>query len=181
MAEEVRETEIPNVKDEYEQLIIEIVNAIGINDDKKNTLIEKMMNFKKSDKYILTNNTDIKAKIEQLKEADKEFAGLKIKVQAQYSDLVELWETMTTNLVELQGKIILENISATDCTGLIDSVISALDKKLTLMSSILDDHNKSKTPNGNSTIGATNEGSRKYYFNKYMKYKNKYLKLRELI
>jgi hypothetical protein len=83
----------------------------------------------------------------------------------------QAWDDSMKQVARLQGLIILRKISNNDCDGLIKSLLDAFDTKLQAVNELLSSDLRANK-DGKQVGGSGND-----YLVKYLKYKNKYLKL----
>ena len=85
-----------------------------------------------------------------------------------YKDAIKLsWDKTISTLGKLQGLVILKKISSNDCKPVIETLLAAIDKKISVVNEILE---QNITQTGGNNINT--------FKNKYLKYKMKYLNLK---
>ena len=175
----------------YETYIDDILTVLNITDTDDIKNLKAELNFSDTTKYELMaafTNPEFTNKLTKLKEADKSI----IELEAKYEDIFDdkdvktLWNGLLQKLASLQVYIIIKSIrkSGEKCSEIVQAFSSALDKKMSFVNDILSQNiEEQMTPKKTETIkisslkGGTNYIS-SYY--KYIKYKNKYLKLKNI-
>jgi len=152
-----------------------IITALGItNNEMKEGIIKKMSDFDQKSKYKIISDGKLKEYVQNLLEADKQLhdlvkeEGVLHSFYSKSDKNKKTWEESMEQVARLQGLIILRKISHNDCDGLIKSLLGAFDTKLKAVNTILESDLNHKDQAG---------GSGNDYLVKYLKYKNKYLKL----
>ena len=170
--------------DGYEEKIRRIIGALGL--ENEDEILEHLRNLT-SDKYELIQG--IEAKLVQLLEADAELKQL---LERKSIDR-NIYEEFFKNLAKLQGRILVRRIHKADTSDQIaQELITAFDNKIKAINELLN-HEKNTEPTEVSpqepiTAATTPQpaaadaaagagGNEKKYYEKYLKYKNKYLKL----
>ena len=163
-------TEIPG----YSDLIKRIADKLNIAD--KQQFTTEMKKYDKSNQYSILNNKQLQ---DAMLSADEAFSNL-IKVNgALYpyeSNIRTNWDNLSNSLGQLQALSILSKISPSDCGPVIDALVKAFDTKIKSVNSILAERNAAPISGAN----AIKKGgySDLIYKNKYLKYKQKYLQLK---
>lgn len=146
--------------------IEQIVNALIDNTDRnneliRNKLIEEFKNYKTNDKLSFIKNTEIH--LDKLIEADIEIEKLKTQMENKGGYDVESWNKLMEGLSKLQ---VLSLINKTaNCKETTDAIITALNEKINRVNEVLE---KNLQTGGNI----------KSYKHKYLKYKSKYLRIK---
>ena len=153
-----------------------IITALGITDENMKMRIEDdMKKFDEKSKYKIISDTKLKDNINQLLIADNKLhdlvnnGGILNSFYTKNGENKQKWDSAMEQVARLQGLIILRKISYNDCDGLIKTLLGAFNNKLAVVNNLLASDLESKK----TLIG----GSDNDYLVKYLKYKNKYLKL----
>ena len=173
-----------NLGSEFIVYIDSILKALNINEDREitNKIVEEMKSFNDNAKYKIINDTLLHNNVAKLIEADTNlndvFNRSDIQNRIKDKDGVKTeWQKTMSQIARLQGLIILRKISENDCDGLIKSLLGAFNQKLEAVNQVLaSDLKQSGQASDNNRIqtGGTNNN-----YLKYLKYKNKYLRLRK--
>jgi hypothetical protein len=163
-----------NLGKQFMAYVETIITALGITDENMKQKIEEEMSiFDEKSKYKIISDIALKENVKLLLDADEKLHNLVKEGGILHSfydkrDNKEVWEKSMEQVARLQGLIILRKISHNDCDGLIKSLLGAFDTKLKAVNTILESDLNHKEQAG---------GSGNDYLVKYLKYKNKYLKL----
>jgi hypothetical protein len=186
----------------YETYIDEILKVLDIKDPTDvSSLKGELLKFSDPTKYQLItafNKPTFIAKIDGLKEADKKIIELKERYDyiLNDDDIKKSWDALLQKLTKLQVYIIIKSIrkSGEKCSEIVQAFSEALDTKMGMVNKILstnieEQKGLSKTAAEisegvvkNPLLRTTQKGGNNtslYY--KYIKYKNKYLRLKELL
>jgi hypothetical protein len=162
-----------NLGKKFIEYIDEIITALGITDTSIKQKIKKdMENFDQKSKYKIISDVELQKNVKLLLKADNELnnlvkaGGILESFYIKKDENKKAWENSMEQVARLQGLIILRKISQNDCDGLIKSLLGAFNTKLKAVNTVLDSDLKSQAG-----------GSDNDYLVKYLKYKNKYLKL----
>ena len=153
---------LENINDYIEQ----IVNALIDNTDSNNQQIRKKLindfeKYTKIEKLSFIKNTE--TYLGDLIEADKGIEQLKDTMKSTGGYDPEKWNKLMEGLSKLQ---VLSLINKTvDCKETTDAIINALNKKIELVNGVIEE---------NLQTG----GNIKSYKHKYLKYKSKYLRIK---
>jgi hypothetical protein len=155
----------------FSDYIRTILSTLGIdNTTGTNILNEMEQKFDDKNKYELVNNSQIQTSIQKLITSDQEINNL-IQPGGElfiYKDAIKsTWDRTIATLGKLQGLVILKKISSNDCKPVIESLLAAIDKKISVVNEILE---QNITQTGGNNINT--------FKNKYLKYKMKYLNLK---
>jgi hypothetical protein len=141
--------------------------AVGFTDDVIASKFQSFLDeFSKEDKFKLINETD--KYVISLETVDNELKGLTIGSGslAQYMDQIQdNWYTMNEQLAQLQILSLIQRKE--DCSGVIKELLNILSRKIETVNGIL-----------KQNLGISSDLQTK---KKYLKYKNKYLSLKNLI
>lgn len=155
----------------FSDYITNILAALGIDKDTGNAILNEMQTkFDDKTKYELVNNPDIQSSIQKLITSDQEINNLiqpggELEI---YKDAIQsTWNKTIATLGKLQGLVILKKISSNDCKPVIESLLAAIDKKISVVNEILEQN-----------IAQTGGNNINTFKNKYLKYKMKYLNLK---
>ena len=148
-----------------------ILITLGINAETSISILNEMeQKFDDKTKYELVNNPQIQSSIQKLITSDQEINNL-IQPDGElfiYKDAIKTtWDKTLSTLGKLQGLVILKKISSNDCKPVIESLLAAIDKKISVVNEILE---QNITQTGGNNINK--------FKNKYLKYKMKYLNLK---
>lgn len=161
-----------NLGEQFMKYIDNIITALGITDTNiKQRIEEEMKKFDQKSKYKIISDSALKKNVSQLLRADEELNKLvrtngTLRSFYDKQENKKAWENSMEHVARLQGLIILRKISQNDCDGLIKNLLGAFDTKLKAVNTVLESDLKSQAG-----------GSDNDYLVKYLKYKNKYLKL----
>ena len=163
------QVEIPKIPG-FEKFIEKILDTLQIDQESINDIIADMdSKFNRSDKYKILNNP----KINELLKADEELQKLEAKLEPYYNDIKDQWNLMMKNLGKLQTFIFLKKIEPSNCGPIINEIITALNTKINTVNEILEENIKS----ANNQTGGNTESFKQ----KYIKYKLKYLNIKNNI
>ena len=171
-----------------------IMNALGITDDvMKKKIEEEMRNFDKKSKYKIISDSELQTNVKRLIDADEKLQKLVNEegiLHSFYTKNIEnkqAWDESMEQVARLQGLIILRKISHNDCDGLIKSLLGAFDTKLQAVNELLSsdlkadkDGKQTTSPVQDKPLSDQDQDQQfggSDYLVKYLKYKNKYLKL----
>jgi hypothetical protein len=164
-----------NLGQEFIVYINSILTALNINSDSNlaDKILHEMRVLDDKAKYKIISDAALKDNVSKLLEADRNlinvFTSSTIQNRIKNKDDVKKeWNTTMGNFAKLQGLIILRKISENDCDGLIKSLLGAFNKKLEAVNQVL------ASDLTHDQAGGTNNN-----YLKYLKYKNKYLRLRK--
>jgi hypothetical protein len=161
-----------NLWKQFIEYIDEIITALGITDTSIKQKIKKDMEiFDQKSKYKIISDSALQKNVVKLLEADRKLNDLVktggiLKTFYDKQENKDAWDNSMKQVARLQGLIILRKISQNDCDGLIKNLLGAFDTKLKAVNTVLESDLKSQAG-----------GSDNDYLVKYLKYKNKYLKL----
>lgn len=162
-----------NLGEQFMKYIDNIINALGITDiNIKQRIEEEMKKFDQKSKYKIISDSALKTNVSKLLKADEELnklvktGGILQSFYSKNTNNKTAWENSMEQVARLQGLIILRKISQNDCDGLIKNLLGAFDTKLKAVNTVLE-----------SDLRSQAGGSDNDYLVKYLKYKNKYLKL----
>tara|TARA_B110000971_G_C19987118_1_gene490133 strand:- start:424 stop:945 length:522 start_codon:yes stop_codon:yes gene_type:complete len=149
----------------------QIIVTLGIDEPIRQQIIDMMTTLDDKSKYKIISDTGLKTNVDQLLEADKTLNdlvrnGVLKTFYEKGGDNKVAWDDAMSQVARLQGLIILRKISQNDCDSLIKTLLGAFNQKLQAVNTVL-------TSDLNSQAG----GADNNYLVKYLKYKNKYLKL----
>lgn len=158
---------------EFLKYIDDIIKALGITDPNiKDKIKNEMVNFDDKSKYKIISDTELNLNVKKLIDADNKLnnlvkaGGILHPFYIKKNENKTAWENSMEQVARLQGLIILRKISQNNCDGLIKNLLGAFDTKLKAVNTVLESDLKSQAG-----------GSDNDYLVKYLKYKNKYLKL----
>jgi hypothetical protein len=156
-----------------------IFKALGFTDDIIASKFQSFIDgFSKEDKYKLIYETE--KYVDSLEVADNELSGLTTGSLAQYMDQIKVnWESMNEQLAQLQILSLIQRKE--DCSGVIKELLNILGKKIETVNGILK-QNLGISSEINPSVNAQEQNlSSSSAQKKYLKYKNKYLALKNLI
>jgi hypothetical protein len=176
--------------EEFLKYVGKIISNLGIEGEYAEQITKQMVALNDASKFKIINDTELRKHLEALETADKELHALVNNDGVLHnfytngvSDNKKAWDESMKQIAILQGLIILRKISQNDCDGLIRNLLKSFDTKLTAVNELLSSDLKADkdgkhvdsptTDNGQDQEG----GSGNDYLVKYLKYKNKYLKL----
>lgn len=174
--------------EEFTKYVAKIISNLGIEGDYADQIKNQMGALNEASKFKIINDTELRKHLEALEKADKELHALVNNDGVLHnfytngvSDNKKAWDESMKQIAILQGLIILRKISQNDCDGLIRNLLKSFDTKLSAVNQLLssdlkadkDGKHVDSTDNGQDQEG----GSGNDYLVKYLKYKNKYLKL----
>lgn len=161
-----------SVKSTFSQRMIQIMDAIGINNEQiKAQIISGFDKYTDENKIKIIDN--IGNKIQPLLKADNDLRRVLETGLRNYGVNDEV-EEMKAKLAELQGLVILKKINENDCDEVIKSLVAAINNKITVVNDFLK-NNLSDQKVQNVQIGGSLDELK--YKSKYLKYKSKYLNL----
>jgi len=147
-----------------------IINAIGFSDESINSQFQSFINqFSDEDKFKLINQTE--KYVSSLEQVDKELLLLTTgdgSLSKYMNQIQTNWNSMNEQFVQLQILTIIQKKE--DCSGVIKQLLNILGKKIETVNSVLRENLGISESKG----GSTNQE----YIKKYLKYKNKYLSLK---
>ena len=148
-----------------------IFSALGFTDDVIARKFQSFLDeFSKEEKFKLINETE--RYVTSLEIVDNELKGLSIGSLAQYmTQIKNNWDTMNEQFAQLQILSLIQRKE--DCSGVIKELLNILSKKIETVNGIL----KSNLGISSEIQMQSDSQSKK----KYLKYKNKYLSLKNLI
>lgn len=148
-----------------------IFSALGFTDDVIASKFQSFLDeFSKEEKFKLINETE--RYVTSLEIVDNELKGLSIGSLAQYmTQIKNNWDTMNEQFAQLQILSLIQRKE--DCSGVIKELLNILSKKIETVNGIL----KSNLGISSEIQMQSDSQSKK----KYLKYKNKYLSLKNLI
>jgi hypothetical protein len=181
--------------DDFTKYVAKIISNLGIVGDNETEITKQMESLNNASKFKIINDTKLRAHLEALETADKQLHALVNnggELHNFYNGVSgnkEAWDESMKQIAILQGLIILRKISQNDCDGLIKNLLKSFDTKLKAVNELLSsdlkadkDGKQTTSPDQNTTspvkdttLEGQNGGSD--YLVKYLKYKNKYLKL----
>jgi hypothetical protein len=156
-----------------------IFKALGFTDEIIASKFQSFIDgFSKEDKYKLIYETE--KYVDSLEVADNELSGLTTGSLAQYMDQIKVnWESMNEQLAQLQILSLIQRKE--DCSGVIKELLNILGKKIETVNGILK-QNLGISSEINPSVNAQEQNlSSSSAQKKYLKYKNKYLALKNLI
>jgi len=156
-----------------------IFKALGFTDEIIASKFQSFIDgFSKEDKYKLIYETE--KYVGSLEVADNELRGLTTGSLAQYMDQIkDNWESMNEQLAQLQILSLIQRKE--DCSGVIKELLNILGKKIETVNGILK-QNLGISSEINPSVNAQEQNlSSSSAQKKYLKYKNKYLALKNLI
>ena len=154
----------------FEEFIKKILDTLQIDPKSINDIIADMdSKFNRSDKYKILNNP----KINELLKADEDLKRLEQKLEPYYNDIKDQWNLMMKNLGKLQTFIFLKKIEPSNCGPIINEIITALNTKINTVNEILEENIKSTNNQAGGNIDSFKQ--------KYLKYKSKYLHIKNNI
>ena len=156
-----------------------IFKALGFTDEIIASKFQSFIDgFSKEDKYKLIYETE--KYVGSLEVADNELRGLTTGSLAQYMDQIkDNWESMNEQLAQLQILSLIQRKE--DCSGVIKELLGILSKKIESVNGILK-QNLGISSEINPSVNAQEQNlSSSSAQKKYLKYKNKYLALKNLI
>ena len=148
----------------FQELLTRITNNLGISLEKQEEIIIKFNEkFNGNDKYQIIQSLK-ENKIDELLRVDTSINNLKIS----YPDILtnnNRWDSLKDSLGELQALIFIKKLETPkpDCKEIVNTIVSALDNKIKLVNTILEE---------NITTSELRT--------KYIKYKSKYLHLKNI-
>jgi hypothetical protein len=157
----------------YDKFIDNIFKSLGI-ENESSTIKSELLNLKNSDKIQIMESTQIQGLIKQLNDADTKINKLANgDLQNYVNSNNDKWKGMLLEFGRLQALSILKNVSKSEnCDEKINKIVDAMTEKLSTVNTVL-------TENLNPTTNKyLSSGSEFNYFQKYLKYKNKYLLLK---
>ena len=182
-----------------------IFSALGFTDEVIASKFQSFLDeFSKEDKFKLINDTE--RYVASLEAVDNELKELKIGSLAQYMDQIkDNWDTMNEQLAQLQILSLIQRKE--DCSGVIKELLGILSRKIETVNGILKQNlgmatsagantsasagpsasaNTSAGPSASANAGPSSStnpgaGAGASALKKYLKYKNKYLALKNLI
>ena len=163
-----------------------IFSALGFTDEVIASKFQSFLDeFSKEDKFKLINDTE--RYIASLETVDNELKGFKMGSLAQYMDQIkDNWDTMNEQLAQLQILSLIQRKE--DCSGVIKELLGILSKKIETVNGILKQNlgmatsaNTGANPSANTGANTGVNTSLGVSQKKYLKYKNKYLALKNLI
>jgi len=165
-----------------------IFSALGFTDEVIANKFQIFLDeFSKEDKFKLINDTEIY--IKSLETVDNELKGLKMGSLAQYMDQIkDNWDAMNEQLAQLQILSLIQRKE--DCSGVIKELLGILSKKIETVNGILKQNlgmatsanpSASANPGSSSSANPGSSSNPSTSQKKYLKYKNKYLALKNLI
>jgi len=195
--------------DEFTKYVAKIISNLGIEGENATEIAAKMQSFNDAAKFKIINDSELKKHLNALEEADQGLKKLVLdngELNDFYTNgrqgNKEAWDKSMKQIALLQGLIILRKISQNDCDGLIKNLLKSFDTKLTAVNELLSSDLKadkdgkqttSPVKDTNSPVKDTNspvkdttsqdqdqgQAGGSDYLVKYLKYKNKYLTLKE--
>ena len=154
----------------FEEFIKRILDTLQIDPKSISDIIADMdSKFNRSDKYKILSNP----KINELLKADEDLKKLEQKLEPYYNDIKDQWNLMMKNLGKLQTFIFLKKIEPSNCGPIINEIITALNTKINTVNEILEENIKSTNNQAGGNIDSFKQ--------KYLKYKSKYLHIKNNI
>ncbi len=154
----------PTNETTFKNFIKNITNALNIDTANADRLANELFSkFGDDDKYKLLNNSQIS----QLLEADRKIKSLEDKMSPYFAEVKPNWTSLLNNLGRLQSLIFIKKLEepVTDCAGIINEIVNALNTKISTVNNILE---------ANIKVSEKADKSKQ----KYLKYKSKYLHLK---
>jgi hypothetical protein len=146
--------------------ISQIAFALDVNDEIKKQLIIEIKGYTNFDKLSFIKNTE--EKLRELIVADEQIKLLKTQLDNNGGYDETTWNSLMSGLTKLQALSLINKNG--DCKETTDAIINALDAKIKAVNSVL-------VTNLNPLKG----GNIKSYKHKYLKYKSKYLRIKNNI
>lgn len=150
---------------DYIQKIFEI---LGINNENDREKIKRLISkIDDDDKVTFVNR--LEKKIDIILNQDAKFAELKLNLKdmIDFNEISVNWDKLMFQMGKLQTLILINKLKDGNINKLIDSIISAFDRKFNIINDILEE---------NIGIGQQNGGYKR--ISKYLKYKIKYLEIK---
>jgi hypothetical protein len=194
MSETNSESKIEENKDtftkEYNDHVSKIVSYLGIGDDLQEYFKNTLSKLTPTDKYNIIKSTG--DNLDKLEKADKELRSFLTRLEKEHPKTVNSFKELLKNLTKLQVLIFI-NKKSEDCTKIIDDLNKTMNNKIEAVNSIISSSlEKPSEVNSASVSTKYLKGKRNGLFNlfgganiddniKYLKYKIKYLKLKNKI
>ncbi len=155
-------------KKRFKNFIKHITDALGVNGDEANRLTEELTTkFDVSDQYRLMDNTHL----QKLLEADHKLKTITDKMNKTIlTDINDNWQKLLSNMGKLQVLLFIKKLETEkpNCSEILNDIITALNTKIETVNNILEVNIKKTDENTNTK-------------QKYLKYKSKYLHLKNNI
>ena len=153
-----------------------IFNALGLSNEDQDPILKEFEKLTSKD-VIINNmiNKEFQSKLDQLIEADKKLKVLTKDIEQYNRDSGDSWKKLLTNLAKLQGYIFLNKVQSKD-PKLVSAIIKAVSEKLAVVNDIF----SNLKPNKSGTEEEIVNKDDSVHFNKYLKYKNKYLSSKKI-
>ena len=168
----------------YMEFIEKMLDSLDLPVDAKQKILAQLGKYDKVNQHNFLTNQELK---NAMLAADTGYSNL-IKpggpLHPYESNIRINWDKLSSSLGQLQGLSILNKISPSDCGPVIKELINAFNTKINSVNSILADKLESTPGPDTNTTKATTNAIQKggysdlVYKNKYLKYKQKYLQLK---
>jgi hypothetical protein len=163
------------IQNNINEHINKIVGTGVIDDETGKTLkLEFVTNFNDDQKFTFIESTA--PFLDRLIEADSRLTDIKNKLEDNkiYStETKNSWNSMTRNLGRLQTLIFIKDGRKVNCDEVTKDIIDALDAKITAVNDVIQDKLEQEQQQKGGNI--------KSYKHKYLKYKSKYLRIKNNI
>jgi len=160
-----------NTEITFDTYLDKIFTALGLDDSMKASIKDEFNALNSSDIIIvheMFDDSKNKEQFDKLFEADIDLQNITLRLKPY--NLGDKWLKLLSNLAKLQGYIILNKAQSDNCSELVGAIIAAVDEKISITNQILSSNLKSSSrPIPADAVD-----------NKYLKYKNKYLNLKNL-
>jgi len=173
------QAQVQNVPiDRFNDYIRQLGRALSFPEDQIEVLIQSFQYFNRQDRYRLI--TDTQRYVDNLLIADQELQRLPNTILQSYMpDIRDNWNAMNEQLAQLQILSLIQRKE--DCSGVIKELLNILGKKIETVNGILK-QNLGISSEINPSVNAQEQNlSSSSAQKKYLKYKNKYLALKNLI
>ena len=132
----------------FNKYVDDLCNALGLENEKKEKLLEILEIFTDKDKYKLIEQTE--DQVEKILLVNQEIKNLKIGTLAPYiENITTNWDLMNENLVQLQFLSSIQR-KGDNCDQVINELLSVLNKKISTINEILK-KNLGETSSNSST------------------------------
>ena len=163
------------IQNNINEHIDKIVDTGVIDDATGRTLkIEIATNFNDDQKFTFIESTA--QKLDALIQADIRLTGIKDKLQNNIiytSETKNRWDSMIEKLARLQTLIFIKDGRKVNCDEVTKDIIDALDAKITAVNDVIQEKLEQEQQQKGGNI--------KSYKHKYLKYKSKYLRIKNNI
>lgn len=162
-----------NIQDEFNAHIDKIVTTNVITPDEGTSLKSSMVNlYGDKDKYKFIKATE--QQLDELLAADNKLKEISenLNNDIYQAETRKSWKSMMNNLGKLQTLIFIKDGRRANCDEVTKQIIDALDQKIKAVNDVIA-KNLQQTPVNEQTAGNI-----KSYKHKYLKYKSKYLRIK---